>query len=277
VNARLLGLVGAASAALGLVACGGSSSSTNPATASGSMILATTTDTQDSGLLDVVVPAFEHTSKCTVKTVAVGSGQAIDLAQRGQADALLVHSPKAEEKFMSAGRGLSRQQVMTNPFEIVGPPSDAAAAAATGGAVAAFRAIATARAAFASRADQSGTNTKELEIWKQAGITPSGSWYIQTGQGMGPTLTIASQKRAYTLTDTATMTTRSGLGLKVLVSGDPVLANPYHVIVVKGAQNLGCARAFADYLVGSAGQRLIGAFGVAKYGRQLYHPDAGAQ
>ncbi len=241
------------------------------------MILATTTDTQDSGLLDVVVPAFEHGSKCTVKAVAVGSGQAIDLAARGQADALWVHSPKAEEKFMSAGHGLSRQEVMTNPYEIVGPTSDPARAGAAGGAVAAFRAIAAARAPFASRADQSGTNTKELEIWKQAGITPKRSWYIQTGQGMGPTLTIASQKRAYTLTDTATMTTETGLGLRVLVRGDPLLKNSYHVIVVKGARNLGCARTFAAYLVSPAGQKLIGTFGVAKYGRPLYHPAASAR
>jgi tungstate transport system substrate-binding protein len=273
---RLLGVVGAAAAMLGLGGCGGSSLSTNPARASGSMILATTTDTQDSGLLDVVVPAFERASKCTVKAVAVGSGQAIDLAERGQADALWVHSPKAEEKFMSAGHGLSRQEVMTNPYELVGPPNDPARSAAASGAVAAFRAIATARSPFASRADQSGTNTKELELWKQAGITPKGSWYIETGQGMGPTLTIASQKRAYTLTDTATMTTESGLGLKVLVRGDPVLKNSYHVIVVKGARNLGCARAFAAHLISPAGQTLIGTFGVAKYGRPLYHPTASA-
>jgi tungstate transport system substrate-binding protein len=238
------------------------------------MILATTTDTRDSGLLDVLVSDFQHASKCTVKPVAVGSGQAIDLAQRGQADGLLVHSPKAELKFMSAGHGLSRQRVMTNPFEIVGPAADPAKAARAGAGIAAFRAIAAARARFASRADQSGTNTKELELWKQAGITPRGSWYIQTGQGMGETLTIASQKRAYTLTDTATMTTRTGLDLKVLVKGDPVLANPYHAIVVKGARNLGCARAFADYLIGAAGQKAIASFGVAKYGRQLYHPAA---
>jgi tungstate transport system substrate-binding protein len=257
-----------------LSGCGGSSGSSNPAKASGSMILATTTDTRDSGLLDVLVAEFRRASKCTVKPVAVGSGQAIDLAQRGQADALLVHSPKAELKFMNAGRGLSRQEVMTNPFEIVGPPADPARAAAAGGAIAAFRAIAAARAPFASRADQSGTNTKELELWKQAGIVPTGSWYIQTGQGMGETLTIASQKRAYTLTDTATMTTRTGLGLKVLVKGDPVLANPYHVIVVKDARNLGCARAFAEYLIGAAGQKAIAGFGVAKYGRRLYHPAA---
>jgi tungstate transport system substrate-binding protein len=268
--------MGVVAAMLGVSACGSSTASTNPAKASGSMILATTTDTQDSGLLDVVVPAFEHGSKCTVKAVAVGSGQAIDLAVRGQADALWVHSPKAEQKFMSAGHGLSRQEVMTNPYEIVGPTSDPARAAAAGGAVAAFRAIAAARAPFASRADQSGTNTKELEIWKQAGITPKRSWYIQTGQGMGPTLTIASQKRAYTLTDTATMTTETGLGLRVLVRGDPLLKNSYHVIVVKGARNLGCARAFAAYLVSPAGQKLIGTFGVAKYGRPLYHPAANA-
>jgi tungstate transport system substrate-binding protein len=272
----LLRLMGVLAATSGLGACGGSSPSTNPAKASGSMLLATTTDTQDSGLLDAVVPAFEHASKCTVKAVAVGSGQAIDLAERGQADALWVHSPKAEEKFMSSGHGVSRREVMTNPYEIVGPPNDPAKAAADGGAVAAFHAIAATRSPFASRADQSGTNTKELEIWKQAGIAPKGSWYIQTGQGMGPTLTIASQKRAYTLTDTATMTSESGLGLEVLVRGDPVLENSYHVIVVKGAKNLGCARAFATYLISPAGQKLIGGFGVAKYGRPLYHPAAGA-
>jgi tungstate transport system substrate-binding protein len=267
---------------LATAACGsgssGSTSSSATATPSGQMVLATTTSTRDTGLLDTLVPAFEHSGKCSVKTVAVGSGQAIDLGARGQADVLLVHSPDAEKAFMAQGHGASRLAVMHNDFVLVGPPADEAKAASAGGAVPALKAIAQAEAPFASRADDSGTNAKELKLWKQAGITPSGSWYIKTGQGMGATLTIASQKRAYTLSDRGTFLATKNLDSKILVQGGAALQNPYHVIVVKhSGTNVGCAQAFSRWITSAPTQRVIAGFGKRRYGQALFHPDAGAQ
>ena len=164
------------------------------AKATGDMILATTTSTQDSGLLDAILPTFEQNSDCVPKTVAVGSGQAMAMGESGNADVLLVHSPKAEEKFMAEGHGSSREPVMHNDFVLVGPPDDPAHIGAAQQAAEAMRLIAQQQALFASRADDSGTHAKELSLWAEAGIKPSGSWYIETGQGMGETLTIASQK-----------------------------------------------------------------------------------
>jgi tungstate transport system substrate-binding protein len=269
-------------AVLTTAACGSDSSgSTNTsatATPSGQMVLATTTSTRDTGLLDALVPAFERTGKCSVKTVAVGSGQAMDLGARGQADVLLVHSPDAEQAFMAQGHGASRLAVMHNDFVLVGPPADPAKAAGAGGAVPALQAIAHARAPFASRADDSGTNAKELKLWKQAAITPSGSWYIKTGQGMGPTLTIASQKRAYTLSDRGTFLATKNLESKILVQGGQALQNPYHVIVVKhSGTNVGCARAFSRWITSPPTQRVIADFGKSRYGQALFHPDAAAK
>jgi tungstate transport system substrate-binding protein len=269
-------------ATLTTTACGsdssGSTSSAATAAPRGQMVLATTTSTRDTGLLDTLVPAFEHTGKCSVKTVAVGSGQAMDLGARGQADVLLVHSPDAEQTFMAQGQGASRLAVMHNDFVLVGPRADPAKAAGAGGAVAALQAIAHARAPFASRADDSGTNAKELKLWKQADMTPSGSWYIKTGQGMGPTLTIASQKRAYTLSDRGTFLAAKSLDSKILVQGGQALQNPYHVIVVKhSGTNVGCAQAFSRWITSAPTQRVIASFGKRQYGQALFHPDAGAQ
>ena len=268
-------------AVLATAACGSDSSdggTSTTAAPSGQMILATTTSTRDTGLLDTLVPAFEHTGKCSVKTVAVGSGQAIDLGARGQADVLLVHSPDAEQTFMAQGHGASRLAVMHNDFVLVGPPADPAKAAGAGGVEPALEAIAHAKSAFASRADDSGTDAKELKLWKQAGITPSGSWYIETGQGMGPTLTIASQKRAYTLSDRGTFLATKNLDSKIVVQGGEALQNPYHVIVVKhSGTNVGCAQAFSRWITSAPTQRLIGGFGKSQYGQALFHPDAGAQ
>jgi tungstate transport system substrate-binding protein len=258
--------------------CGSSSSAGGTSTPNGQMILGTTTSTRDTGLLDTLVPAFEHATACSVKTVAVGSGQAIDLGARGQADVLLVHSPAAEETFMKQGHGLSRLAVMHNDFVLVGPPADPAKTAARGGIVPALQAIARAKAPFASRADDSGTNAKELKLWQQAGIAPAGSWYIKTGQGMGPTLTIASQKRAYTLSDRGTFLATKNLDSKILVQGGQALQNPYHVIVVKhSGTNVGCARAFSRWITSAATQRVIASFGKRQYGQALFHPDAVAQ
>lgn len=244
------------------------------------LILATTTSTQDSGLLDVLIPAFEKASGYKVKVVAVGSGQAMQMGQDGNADVLLVHSPAAEKTYMDGGFGVDRRLVMHNDFIIVGPAADPAGIKGTAKAVDAFTKIANAQAGFVSRADKSGTNAMELSLWKSASITPQGDWYIQSGQGMGATLKITSEKGAYTLTDRATyLANQSSLSLAILVEGDNALLNVYHVITVNPAKwpkiNQAGAKAFADYLVSKNGQNLIGSFGKDKYGQALFTPDAG--
>ena len=238
------------------------------------MLLATTTSTRDSGLLDDLVPAFERTGDCRVKTLAIGSGEALELGEGGNADVLLVHSPEAEEEFMSGGNGSSRRAVMHNDFALVGPPADPAGIAGAGSAAEAVQRIARARAPFASRADESGTNTKELSLWEDARVEPKGSWYIETGQGMGETLTIASQKQAYTLSDRGTFLATKSLDLKLLLEKRDGLLNPYHVIVVKHeGTNAGCAKAFSAWITSAGTQREIARFGVAKYGEPLFTPD----
>jgi tungstate transport system substrate-binding protein len=266
-----------AMAAAVFVGCGSSDSASGSGTAKGTIVMATTTSTRDTGLLDLLVPAFQRASDCSVKTVAVGSGQALKLGEQGNADVLLVHSPDAEEAFMKAGHGLSRRAVMHNDFVVVGPPGDPAGVARTRSASAAFKRIAASRAPFASRGDDSGTNAKELKIWQSAGVTPQGSWYFKTGQGMGETLTIASQKDAYTLSDRGTFLATKGLESKILEQGDQALQNYYHVIVVRhSGTNTACAKAFSNWITSPSTQRVIGAFGRQKYGRALFHPDAGS-
>jgi len=244
------------------------------------LILATTTSTQDSGLLDVLVPDFEQRTGYTVKTVAVGSGEAMKMGQECNADVLLVHSPAAEKDFMSNNYGSDRRLVMHNDFIIVGPSADPAGVKSTATSVDAFTKIAETKSKFISRGDNSGTNAKELAIWKSANITPEGDWYIETGQGMGASLTIASEQSAYILTDRATyLANKANLQLDILSEGDAALLNIYHVIVVNPANcpdvnNTG-AIAFADYIVAPEAQTLIGGFGVEKYGQALFTPDAG--
>lgn len=277
--------VAAVVTAAALAACGGTTSTTSGGTASprakNEVILATTTSTQDSGLLDVLVPAFEKASGYKVKTVAVGSGQALKMGQQGNADVLLVHSPAAEKTFMDGGYGVDRRLVAHNHFLVVGPKADPAKVSSAATAADAFKKIATAKATFVSRGDGSGTETKELAIWAKAGITPKGqSWYLQSGQGMGATLQIASEKKGYTLTDDSTfLATASKLQLISLVKGDPFLLNIYHAISVNPAKapkvNSAGAKAFEDYVTGPAGQALIGDFGKAKFGTPLFVPDAG--
>jgi tungstate transport system substrate-binding protein len=248
-----------------------------------SMILATTTSTQDSGLLDVLIPDFEAKTGFSVKVVAVGSGAAMTLGQEGNADVLLVHSPAAEKTFMDDGYGSERRLVMHNDFIVVGPSSDPASIKAATSAVDALQKIAAASVQFISRGDKSGTNTAELKLWKSAKLDPAeakAAWYIQSGQGMGATLTIASQKGAYTLSDRATFLANKGnLSLDILYEGDNALLNVYHVIIVNHDKwpksNLDGATAFANYIVSPEIQTLIGNFGVDKYGQQLFIPDAG--
>jgi tungstate transport system substrate-binding protein len=260
--------------ALVLAGCGGGSGATSTP-ASGTMILATTTSTRDSGLLDVLIPAFQGTSKCQVKTLAVGSGDALKLGETGDADVLLVHSPAAEEAFMRGGHGVSRLAVMHNDFVLVGPPSDPARITGAPDVPTALRRIARTREPFISRGDDSGTNVKELALWKMAGIKPSGSWYVETGQGMGETLTVASQKQAYALSDRGTFLATKNLDAKIFVQGGRALRNPYHVIVVRHqGTNLGCAKALSSWITSAPTQRFISRFGVAKYGQSLFFPDA---
>lgn len=249
---------------------------TNP-----NLILATTTSTQDSGLLDVLVPLFEKESGYKVKTVAVGSGQAMEMGQKGDADVLLIHSPSAEKDFMTAGWGKERALVMHNDFIIVGPAADPAKIQATR-AVDAFKAIAAAQSPFVARADKSGTSTKELGIWKKAEIDPATTkpaWYIETGQGMGASLTIASEKGAYILTDRATyLANKDKLQLQILVEGDNSLLNVYHVITVNPDKwpkvNYEGAMAFYKFMIEPSTQEVISKFGLDKYGQQLFIPDA---
>lgn len=248
--------------------------------ASKSIILATTTSTQDSGLLDVLIPIFEKESGFQVKTISVGSGQAMKMGEKGEADVLLVHSPEAEKKFMAEGFGSSRRLVMHNDFVVVGPASDPAKTKG-GKAADAMKRIAKAGAIFASRGDNSGTHAKEKGLWKVAGINPEGQkWYQQTGLGMGQTLNVAAEKKGYTITDRATyLSLKKGLGLEILVEGDGKLLNVYHVIELNPAKspriNIQGGKSFADFMVAKKTQEVIGRFGEKKFGAPLFFPDAG--
>ena len=251
-------------------ACGGSDE----------VILATTTSTQDSGLLDVIIPAFEHDSGYKVKTIAVGSGQALRLGEQGEADVILAHSPKAEEDFVAAGDGIERQAVMHNDFVILGPQNDPAQVKSAATAADALKLIADSGSTFVSRGDESGTNVKELSLWGTAGLDPAGrSWYEETGSSMGATLNVTNERQGYTLSDRGTyLAQRDKLDLAVLVEGDAALFNPYHVIVVSPDKhpdvNVEGARALARFLVSSQGLEIIRSFGVDRFGEPLFVPDA---
>lgn len=243
------------------------------------MTLATTTSTQDSGLLDYLIPYFEQEYNTKVKVIAVGSGQAMEMGKKGDADVLLVHSRKAEDEFIAGGWGVNRKDVMHNEFLLVGPAGDPAGIKGMTDAAAAFTKIASSQSKFISRADKSGTHTKELSVWQKAAITPAGTWYVESGQGMGDTLMMANELQAYTLTDDATfLSWQNKLDLQVLVQGDPILFNPYGVIAVNPAKypaiHFKAASAFIDFLTNSKGQGLIAEFGKDKYGKALFTADA---
>jgi tungstate transport system substrate-binding protein len=250
------------------------------AAAERNIILATTTSTQDSGLLDVLIPAFEKKTGYFVKTIAVGSGQAMAMGRKGEADVLLVHSPEAERVFMAEGFGTGRRLVMHNDFIIVGPAADRAGIAGMKSAVGAFRKIAASQALFMSRGDSSGTDAKEKAIWRAAGIKPEGQkWYQETGLGMGQTLNVASEKQGYTLSDRGTyLALKKRLDLTIQVQGDRGLLNIYHVIEVNPEKwpkvNAAGAKAFAAFVTAPDTQAVIGAFGVDKLGSHLFFPDA---
>ena len=245
------------------------------------IILSTTTSTQDSGLLDVLIPIFEKNTGYFVKTIAVGSGQAMAMGKKGEADVLLVHSPAAEKTFVAEGYGINRRIIMHNDFIIVGPPGDPAGIKGMKSAAEAFRKIAASGAIFMSRGDNSGTHAKEKAIWKVTGISYEGQkWYQQTGLGMGQTLSVAAEKKTYTLADRGTyLALKKNLGLDILTEGDAVLLNIYHVIEVNPAKwpkvNAAGAKAFADFMVSKQTQKIIKTFGVDKFGSPLFFPDAG--
>jgi tungstate transport system substrate-binding protein len=245
------------------------------------LILATTTSTQDTGLLDVLVPLFEKQTGYFVKTIAVGSGQAMTMGQKGEADVLLVHSPDAEIKFMAEGYGINRKLIMHNDFIIVGPTEDPAGIKGMKSAAEAYKKIAAAAAVYMSRGDNSGTHSKEKAILKAAGIKAEGQkWYQQTGLGMGQTLSVSAEKKAYTLADRGTyLALKKNLGLPIFVEGDAILLNIYHVIEVTPAKwpkvNAAGAKAFSDFMVSNEIQNVIKTFGVDKYGSPLFFPDAG--
>lgn len=244
------------------------------------VILATTTSTQDSGLLDVLVPMFEKESGYMVKTIAVGTGKALEMGQNGEADVLLVHAPDAEMELVNNGAAINRQLVMHNDFIIVGPEKDPAGIKGLPTAANAFKKISEMQTLFVSRGDDSGTDKMEKSFWKGLSIEPAGKWYQETGQGMGETLRVASEKEGYTLTDRATYLALKGeTNLSILLEGEKSLLNIYHVMQVNPEQhekvNADGAKAFADFMVAPETQKVIGEFGVDKYGEPLFFPDAG--
>jgi tungstate transport system substrate-binding protein len=243
------------------------------------VILATTTSTADTGLLDALGPLFKDATGYTLKPIAVGSGAALELGKRGEADVVLAHSPAAEQTFMEEGYGSERRTVMFNDFVIVGPEDDPAGIAGNPSAVEAMRQIADSQSRFVSRGDESGTNALELRLWKQAGIEPAGEWYIESGTGMGETLTIANERGAYTITDRGTyLALRDRLALPILVEGDKALINIYHVITLNPANgpniNSEGGEAFLTFLLDPATQKFIGEFGIDEFGEPLFTPCA---
>ena len=243
------------------------------------VILSTTTSTQDSGLLDVLVPMFERKSGLTVKTISVGTGQALALAARGEADVTLAHAPAVERKYVEEGKMMNRRLVMYNDFVVIGPADDPAKIKGLK-AVEAMKRIAAAPARFVSRGDKSGTHTLELGLWKQAGIEAAGAWYIESGQGMGQTLGIANDRRAYTISDRATwLAFQKRIDLPILVEGDRPLLNVYSVMEVNPANgpkvNAVGGKALADFMLSPEVQAAIKSFGMDKYGQALFVPVAG--
>ena len=244
------------------------------------VILSTTTSTQDSGLLDVLIPLFEKQTGYSIKTISVGTGQALALAAKGDADVALVHAPSLEKQYVAEGKLLNRRLVMYNDFVIIGPKEDPAKARLAKSAVGALKAIEQAKASFVSRGDNSGTHVLEKALWKSAGVEPKGAWYIEAGQGMGATLGIANERNAYTITDRGTyLALGKRVSLPILIEGDKALLNIYSVMEVNPANgpriNAAGGKAFADFMVAPQTQNVIRSFGVEKFGQSLFVPVAG--
>ncbi|MGP3779521.1 substrate-binding domain-containing protein [Halanaerobium saccharolyticum] len=241
------------------------------------LTMATTTSTENSGLLDELIPPFEEKFDVRVDVVAVGTGAAIELGRNGDADIIFVHAREAEDEFVASGYGVNRRDVMYNDFVILGPPSDPADIKETETAVEAFQKIKEEEAEFVSRGDDSGTNKKELSIWDSAEIAPEGSWYLESGQGMGPSINMANERQAYILADRGTYLAYSGdVELEIVNSGDPELFNPYGIIPINPAYhthvNYQLAMAFTGYVTSQQGQQIIDNY--MQYDEQLFYPSA---
>jgi len=241
------------------------------------LVIATTTSLYDSGLLDVIIPLFENKYGYEVKVLAIGTGEALKMGERGDADILLVHAPSAEKEFMERGLGKIRIKIMHNDFILTGPPNDPAKIKGLN-IFQAFKKIAETKTLFVSRGDNSGTHKKELEIWKKISLKPEGDWYIETGQGMGISLRIASEKGGYILCDKATYNTlRQNLNLEITVEGDKILYNPYHLIIVNPEKfpsiNYASAKQFMEFILSKEVLEIIRNFGKEKYGEPLFYID----
>lgn len=241
--------------------------------------LATTTSTEETGILKALNAPFEKMMNIKVDVIPVGTGKALELGTRGDVDVVLVHAREAEDKFVAEGSGVNRRDVMYNDFVIIGPENDPAGIKGMTDAKAAFKKIAQARATFISRGDDSGTHKKELKFWEKLRIKPEGKWYVEAGQGMGPVLTMANEKQAYTLSDRGTYLAYSGkIDLGVLCEGDPDLTNPYGVIAVNPAKfphvHYVYAMAYIGWLTSQEGQKIIREFGKDEYGQPLFIPTA---
>jgi len=244
------------------------------------LILSTTTSTQDSGLLDVLTPLFEKQSGYSVKTVSVGTGQALALAAKGDADVVLVHAPALEKKFVAEGKLLNRRLVMYNDFIMIGPKDDPAKIRTAKTASGALKAIAQTKSHFVSRGDNSGTHLLEKDLWQSASIEPKGAWYIEAGQGMGATLNIANERNAYAISDRGTyLAFGKKIILAILLQGDKALFNIYSVLEVNPANgpriNATGGKAFADFMIAPQTQKIIQSFGIEKFGQALFVPIAG--
>ena len=238
--------------------------------------LATTTSTENSGLLAELLPAFEKANDCKVDVIAVGTGKAIKLGETGDVDVILVHARSKEDKFVAAGYGVGRRDVMYNDFIILGPDSDPAGIKGTGDAAAAMGKIAATKATFVSRGDDSGTNTRERQLWKAADVAPAGDWYLEAGRGMGEVIIMAGERQGYTLSDRATyLAFMDKTPLRIAVEGDKRLFNPYGVIMVNPAKHphvkVELAQKFIDFLTSAEGKALI--TGYHRSGEQLFYVD----
>ena len=241
------------------------------------LTMATTTSTENSGLLAELIPPFEEKFNVRVDVVAVGTGAAIELGRNGDADIIFVHAREAEDEFVANSYGVNRRDVMYNDFVILGPTSDPAGLRDTENAAEALEKIAASKTEFVSRGDNSGTHKKELSLWDSAGIKPEGSWYLESGQGMGPSINMADERQAYILADRGTFLAYSGdIELEILNSGDPALFNPYGIIPINPAYhthvNYQMAMAFTGYVTSQQGQNLINNY--MRYGKQLFYPSA---
>jgi len=256
----------------------GADTATDASTEPSKIVLASTTSTEDSGLFDELIPAFEAAHpEYQVEVIAVGTGAALELGRNGDADVLLVHAKASEEEFVAEGYGVERRDVMYNDFIIVGPADDPAAVTEADSAAAALEAIVNDGSEFVSRGDDSGTHKKELAIWADAEIDPTGDWYVEAGQGMGDVLTMTSERGSYTMTDRATfLSMQDVLELEIAFEGDAILFNQYGVLPVVDTANTEGAEAFADWITSADAQDLIGEFGIEKFGEPLFVPNAEA-